>query len=87
MNALLTPPVRFVVPKNTSNAPFLGMGTVATEIAGTKLPSIPRFCRVLSNPEMLPNEPALALAMMALLLAGKNMEVPKSEMAKPISTM
>ena len=87
MKASDTFPLKIDVPMKTWKATSLGMEAAATEIATTKLPSIPMFCRVLNNPEILPNEPVLALAMTALLLAGKNMEVPKPEMAEPINTM
>ena len=86
-NAWLTPPLSWFVPMNTWKATSLGTEADATEIASTKLPNMPMFCTVLRTPEMLPNEPVRALAITALLLAGKNMDVPKPEMAEAMRTM
>ena len=48
------PPDRFVVPMNISKASALGIEAEATDMAMTKLPRTPIFCKVLRRPDRLP---------------------------------
>ena len=54
INAFDIPPDRFVVPMNISKASALGIDAEATDMAMTKLPRTPIFCRVLRRPDRLP---------------------------------